>query len=35
MRTLNINFDDKDFEKLEKSKGAEKTWRDFVMELTQ
>jgi hypothetical protein len=35
MRTLNINFDDKDFEKLEKAKGAEKTWRDFVMELTQ
>jgi hypothetical protein len=31
-RAINVYFDDKDFEKLEKKKG-DKSWKDFILEL--
>jgi predicted CopG family antitoxin len=34
MKTLNVVFDDDEFEKLLKQK-AEKSWHDFIMELSK
>jgi hypothetical protein len=31
VRTLNVTFDDEDFEKLERAKG-DKSWHDFIMD---
>ena len=32
MRTINVTFDDVDFEKLERAKGKD-SWHDFMMNL--
>ena len=32
MRTINVTFDDADFERLERAKG-EDSWHDFLMNL--
>ena len=31
MKTINVTFDDKEYEKLLKTKGK-KSWHDFIME---
>jgi len=35
MKTLNINFDDEDFELLNEAKGNEQTWKEFMLTLVQ
>lgn len=34
MKTLNVPFDDNEYEKLNKIKG-EKSWHDFILELIE
>lgn len=35
MKTINVTFDDDEFELLDKAKGLSLSWREFILTLVQ